>query len=97
MQESKVRSYFGFARRAGKLALGVFAASTLRRCELLAVDRSIGKNSRKEVEKLRERFACPLVEFEDLGSLVGREGCKCAAVREANLARAICAEAQGAQ
>ena len=93
MAESKIAAYFGFAKRAGKLTLGVNAAETLKKSVyLFAADNSMQKNSRKVTEKLQEKFGCPLLWFENLGELVGKEGCKLAAVREENLAQAIISE-----
>lgn len=90
MEESKIAAYFGFAKRAGKLTLGVNAAETLKKSVyLLAADVRTEKNSRKIIEKLQSKFSCPLVYFEDLEKLVGRAGCRLAAVREVNLAKAI--------
>ena len=90
MDESKIAAYFGFAKRAGKLTLGVNAAETLKKSVfLLAADHRTEKNSRKIIEKLQTKFSCPLVYFDDLGALVGRAGCRLAAVREENLAKAI--------
>lgn len=87
--QSKIASYLGFARRAGKLTLGVNAAWSARDCCLLVADAAVGKNSRKEIEKLRARFSCPLYFVENLGDMVGRGGCMLAAVREEHLAEAI--------
>ena len=88
MSENKAAAYLGFARRAGKLTLGVNAAQTVKKCYLLVADASVGKNSKKEIETLKERFACPLVYCENLGDMVARPGCMLAAVREEHLARA---------
>lgn len=87
--QSKVASYLGLARRAGKLTLGVFAVSTLKKCLLLVADESAGVNSKKEMAKLQKRFGCPLLFTDGLGKAVGKEGCVLAAVREAHLAEAI--------
>ncbi len=90
MARSKTASYLGFARRAGKLTLGVNAASTLKNnVFLLAADVTVEKNSRKEIEKLRVKFSCPVLFFKDLGSMVGKAGVKLACVRDEGLARAI--------
>ncbi len=86
---NKLAAYFGFAKRAGKLTLGVNAAAALKRCDLLVADAAVGKNSRKEIEKIAARLSCPLVFCEDLGELVARQGCVLAAVREENLAKAV--------
>lgn len=90
MERSKTASYLGFARRAGKLTLGVNAAATLKKgVYLLVADETVAKNSRKEIEKLRTKFSCPLIYIADLGMLVGKEGCKLAVVRDAELAKAV--------
>ena len=95
MERSKTASYLGFARRAGKLTLGVFAAGTLKKgVFLLAAEKTVGENSRKEILKLQKRFGCPLVYVEGLGEMVGKSGCVLAAVRDRGFASAIAA-AQG--
>ena len=86
---SKIASYLGLARRAGKLTLGVNAAATVKHCDLLVADRAIGPNSRKEAEKLQKKLGCPLIFVEELGEAVGKSGCMLAAVREEHLAKAI--------
>ena len=88
MRGSKASSYLGFARRAGKLTLGVNAVETVKSCYLLVADESLTQNSRKKIEKMRERLNCPLVYCDGLGDMVGRQGCKLAAVRDESLARA---------
>ncbi|MDE6273755.1 MAG: hypothetical protein K2L87_01745 [Clostridiales bacterium] len=95
MQSDKIRTYFGFAIRSGKLTTGVFAAGTLKKgVYLLAADKDVAPNSKKEIEKLQRRFACPLIYFEELGAFVQRGGCKLAAVRDESLAKAIIAAAE---
>lgn len=90
MERSKTASYLGFARRAGKLTLGVNAAATLKRgVYLLVADESVAKNSRKEIEKCQTRFGCPLIFIDGLGTIVGKESCKLAAVRDEELAKAV--------
>ena len=88
MSESKAAAYLGFARRAGKLTLGVNAALTVKKCFLMVADNAVGKNSRKEIEKLKEKFSCPLVYCDNLGDMVAKPGCMLALVREEHLARA---------
>ncbi len=86
----KTKSYLGFARRAGKLVLGVNAVSAVRgEVFLLVADRAASPNTQKEIGSLQRRFSCPLAEVDDLESLTGRSLCKLAAVRDPNLARAI--------
>ena len=89
MQRSKIESYLGFARRAGKLTLGVHAASTLRHADLLVADESVAPNNRKEIEKLHEKLACRLIYVQNLETIVNKAQCKLAAVRDKNLAESI--------
>ena len=88
MRGSKAASYLGFARRAGKLTLGVNAVETIKKCYLLVADESVSQNSRKKIERLREKLGCPLVMCDGLGDMVGKPGCKLAAVRDESLAKA---------
>lgn len=93
MERSKTASYLGFARRCGKLTLGVGGVGTLKRgVFLLVADSSVAKNSKKEIEKLQKKFACPLLYTENLGEMVGKEICMLAAVRDEGLANAIVKE-----
>ena len=87
--QNKVASYLGFARRAGKLTLGVNALETVKKCFLIAADSAASENSIKQIKKQQNRLQCPLVFVENLGEMVGKEGCKVAAVREEHLAAAI--------
>lgn len=90
--QSKVASYLGLARRAGKLTLGVNAIGTLKKCFLIAADPAASENSKKEIGKQQKRLMCPLVFFEHLGEAAGKPGCMAAAVREEHLAAAILKE-----
>lgn len=87
---SKIETYLGFARRAGKLTLGVQAAGTVRRdAYLLVADESVAANNRKEIEKLQKKFGCPLVYVRNLEDMTGKANCKLALVRDKSLAEAI--------
>lgn len=93
MARSKVESYLGLARRAGKLTLGVQASATVKRgVYVLVADETVAPNNRKEIEKLQARFSCPLFFVSDLEGMTGKAACKLAAVREEHLAAAIIAE-----
>lgn len=92
MDANKLKTYLGFARRAGKLTLGVNAASTLKGgVYLLVADISASENTKKDIEKLAKRFSVPVLWTEDLETLAGKEFCKIAALREEHLAEAILA------
>jgi len=89
VNEAKIGTYLGFCKRAGKLVLGVTAATVKKGVYLLVVDRDVKKNSRKEIDKLQRKFSCPIAFVDKLEELVFKENCKLAAVREPNLAKAI--------
>lgn len=90
MERSKTETYLGFAKRAGKLTLGVQAAATAKRgAYLLVADESVAPNNRKEIEKLQRKFGCPLVFVKNLEDMTGKSQCKLALVRDKNLADAI--------
>ena len=97
MPRSKTESYLGFARRAGKLTLGINGTAAQKKVYLLVADESASENSKKQIQKLKARFSCPLVFVEDLGTMAGKEGCKLAAVRDEGLAAAILSEHPEAQ
>lgn len=90
MEREKLKTYLGFARRAGKLTLGVQAAETVKKdAFLLVADKNVAPNNRKEIEKIKRRLSCPLIFLEDLEELTGKANCKLALLREAHLAEAI--------
>ncbi len=98
MERSKTASYLGFARRAGKLTLGVQAAGTVKKgVYLLVADQTVAKNSLKEIGKLQRRFGCPLLFVQDLEGMTGKSACKLAAVRDEHLAAAILNENKTSQ
>ena len=89
-QKAKIASYLGFARRAGKLTLGVNGVAAVRSgVYLLVCDKTASANTKKEVEKLQKRFGCPVVYVENLGEQIGAVGRMVCAVREEHLAIAI--------
>ncbi len=95
MQRNKIKTYLGFARRAGKLPLGVNAAKCVRgRVYLLVADSGASPNTKKEIENLKNRFSCPLIEVDGLEELTGKPLCKLAAVREEHLAQAVLGAAE---
>ncbi len=87
--DRKAAAYLGFARRAGKLALGMNAVASLKKTCLLVADRAVSENSREKIEGLQKRFSCPLAWCEGLGEAAGKAGCMLAAVGEEHLAAAL--------
>lgn len=98
MAENKLASYLGLARRAGKLTLGVNAVAACKGdVFVLVADEAASDNTKKQIEKLKRRFSCPVVWTERLESLTGKAECKLTAVRERNLADAILRTGGGKQ
>ncbi|MDE7296029.1 MAG: hypothetical protein K2N84_02060 [Clostridia bacterium] len=98
MEENKLASYLGLARRAGKLTLGVNAVAACKGdVFVLVADEAASDNTKKEIEKLKRRHGCPVVWTERLETLTGKAECKLTAVREKNLADAILRVGEGKQ
>lgn len=87
----KVDTYLGFCLRARKLALGSGTIDLLKRgVYLVIVCSSASENTFKVALKYSNRFRCPLVVcYSGLENCVNKAGCKLAAVRDENLAKAI--------
>lgn len=96
MQNNKIFTYVGFARRSGKFKAGVNAIKTVKKgVELLMLCKSASPNAIKEAEKLSERFFCPLyktVTFT-VEDMMDKENCKLVAILDAELAKAIISNA----
>lgn len=92
MQNNKIYTYVGFARRAGKFKAGLNAIKTVKKgIELLILCHSASPNAIKEAEKLSERFFCPLyktVTFT-VEDMMDKENCKLVAILDYELAKAI--------
>lgn len=88
----KVETYLGFCIKARKIALGAGTIDLLRKgVYLLIVCSTASENAMKLAIKFKNRFSCPLVICKiGLENVVHKSGCKIAAVRDENLARAIC-------
>lgn len=88
--ENKLFAYFGFAKRAGRLTLGVNAVKAMRgKAFLLVYDETASPNTQKEIAVLQKKLGCPLLKTRELEALTGKTACKLAAVRDEQLARAI--------
>lgn len=90
--EGKVEAYIGFCLKARKIALGAGTIDLIKNgVYLVLVCSTASENAFKLALKYRRRFSCPLVICKTgLENVVHRSGCKLAAVRDENLARAIC-------
>lgn len=93
----KVESYLGFCLRARKITLGGGSIDTVKKgVYLIIVCSTASENTFNLAIKYKNRFSCPLMVCnKGLENAVHRAGCKIAAVRDAELARAICENADG--
>lgn len=87
----KIETYLGFCLRARKIALGGGTIDTLKKgVYLIMVCSTASENTFKLAIKYKNRFSCPLIICKSgLENAVHREGCKLAAIRDEELARAI--------
>lgn len=93
----KVETYLGFCLRARKISLGAGTIDTLKKgVYLVMVCSTASENTFKLAIKYKNRFSCPLMICKTgLENAVHREGCKLAAIRDKELARAILDNAGG--
>ena len=91
MAQSKIETYVGFCIKSGKITRGSGAVSTLKNgVYLIMVDGTAAKNTQKLAFKFKNRFSCPLLICKaGFESVVNKDGCKLAAIRDAGLAKAI--------
>ena len=93
----KIDTYIGFSIKARKIALGAGTIDLLRKdVYLLIVCSTASENARKVALKYKNRFSCPLIICKiGLENVVHKPGCKIAAIRDNNLAQAICDNLDG--
>lgn len=86
---SKLASALGFAMKAGRLAVGEFAAERALksgRAFLMVVDEAASENTKKQWRDAAEFRKTELVTVQDLGAAIGRPGRMAAAVTDGNFA-----------
>ncbi len=93
----KVETYVGFCLRARKISLGAGTIDFLKKgVYLIMVCSTASDNAKKTALKFKNRFSCPMIECKTgLENVVHKQGCKIAAIRDENLARAICDNLDG--
>ena len=91
MANSKIETYIGFCIKSGKISLGSGAIDTLKGgVNLLILDGTAAKNSKRLALKFKNRFNCPLIICKTgFERIVNREGAKLAAIRDDELTKAI--------
>lgn len=96
--KNKIYKYLGFAARARKLAVGMTAveqSAKKGKTRLIIVGEEVGKNSRKKLEKLCERYNISLVVFgkcEELSHATGKQDKGIFALEDENLTKAMISE-----
>lgn len=90
--QSKIRSYIGFAIKAGKVRTGVNVAKTLRgKAPLMIMCETASENTVKEIVNLAARLSAKLVVTRGVKveELFAKENCKLAVITDYSLAKAI--------
>lgn len=88
MDKKKIISYLGFAQKAGKIIYGI--DNLLKRkkgCPLVMVCASASDRTKKDIALYMGES--PIIEIEDLSSLLNKNGVKVIAVTDENLREAI--------
>lgn len=89
MNESKVKTYLGFAVKAGKIVWGADNILARKRFyPLIVVSNTASVRLKRDIEEYAAD-KIPVIEVEDLSALISKENCKAVAVTEKNLAKAI--------
>ena len=90
--DEKVRTALGFAMKAGRLAVGEFAAEKALKsgkARLIAVDAGASPNTRRQWADACAFRGIPIAEVSGLGSAIGKSGRMCAAVTDVNFSNMI--------
>ena len=91
MGKTKIETYIGFCIKSGRLTRGAGAVETLKNgVYLIIVAADASDNTKKLAVKYKNRLLCPLIVCKSgFDSVVNKPGCKMAAVRDKQLAKAI--------
>ncbi|MCM1437909.1 MAG: hypothetical protein NC131_01680 [Roseburia sp.] len=87
----KIEAYLGFCLKARKISLGGGTVDVLKKgVYLVIVCSTASQNTFELAVKFKNRFSCPLIICKSgLENAVHKAGCKVAAVRSPELAKAI--------
>lgn len=91
-RNEKLRSALGFARKAGKVASGEFAAGKALksgRAKLAVIDESASDNAKKHWMDITGSAGVPLVFAEDVGGAIGRDAHMVACITDSGFAEMI--------
>ncbi|MCD8308549.1 MAG: hypothetical protein LUD19_01745 [Clostridia bacterium] len=93
--KAKAQTFIGFCVRSRKISMGTGAVDCLKKdVYLILVCATASQNCMSLAKKFARRHGCPLMLCKNgLENDVHKSGCKIAAVRDKNLAAAICSNA----
>lgn len=86
---TKIKTYVGFARKAGKVVMGVDNILALKRPVLVLYYKELAENSVKKLLKSAQTIGHTVIPIEPTTDLGLPDGCKAIGVKEKNLADAI--------
>ncbi len=86
---TKIKSYVGFAIRAGKTVLGTDNILNTKKLHIVILDDTLSENAVKKIKNHCEAINCPLHIVKDTAKLLAKEGCKAFGIRDKSLAKAI--------
>lgn len=92
LTQKKIKSYVGFAVKSGNIIFG--ADNVIRprkKMYIVLITDSINQTSFKKVTAFAEREKIPLITVNDeiMDTCVKKNNCKCIAITDKNLAKAI--------
>ena len=85
----KIKTYVGFAFKAGRCVLGVDNIEKLSKPMLIIYSSELSQNSIKKLSETCNKVSHTMVEIEDFNEISPREGCKAVGIKDKNLAEAI--------
>ena len=94
MEKSKIQTYLGFCVRARKLVYGTDEIETQKKSVVLIVfDETLSENSLKNLYRASERLGCKMMiaQENELANALFKPAVKAVAIKDKNLAEAICA------
>lgn len=88
---SKAETFIGFAMRTGKYKIGANACATLKRAYLMIVCSSASDNTKKDAQKLANKFNCPIFisVTKTLEQITNKGNAKVMAIADKALSKAI--------
>ncbi|MBQ8177583.1 MAG: hypothetical protein IJ033_00160 [Clostridia bacterium] len=86
---SKVKTYIGFAFKAGKCVMGVDNLEKISKPILILYADTLSCNSVKKINDFAKKYGHQVFEIENFNEISPREGCKALGIKDVNLQSAI--------